>query len=929
MAHPTISKAPDHRKARSSFRPQTSERPGREGIAVRSPSTTTPTVARPRVTKQLRRTKAQIRPAVPSLRTEKKLTRELPHPAPRREKIKYDYSDAYSTLQPFESKDGTIDIAEAFASDINRGKLESAINSLWPDKSSSIIERGIFYGNISKKDPLDVGDWVRLSVKERETYYPLVGLTSTAWVKKEIELRQAGMAPVDIDWELKGYYIKPEAISPELYKKFVGPGKEKYYPDPHLSSNVFIRSSAQLTDVMASTADKLHGYSAQVPGPAFIGHAGRFASGLAIGALVEAPMMAANLFVLSGALGAEFSRGAGWGAKPFWAVNWKDALKGGTKASKGFAAATAIGMASWFTTIPDRYSKDPAYTTGNLIGLFIIGPGKAIKSGIRLAHLADPYYLPSRAVRFEFSTPKIVKAYKGKITPETYQKLVREINEGVEWCIKNPGKDYVGVFQELGNAQFKLKLKSTPISKVLGPHFAHASAKEAFLGEKGKVIEIPHIGKAIKELEIKGEMFWSPHVAIRFAFQSAVGKVHNYPAVGLVFTKKGLRYARGPKSTELEVVYKDTAFPRVTTFRNWLFGPRAGSFYLIEEAPTGLLRHVPVYLFKEKGAKAPRIGLAELAAIRFYTLWDLMKDILVLEPIRGARGSHGGTRGAFIWKERAPLGDIVKQWHQAALRKARRYKDETKQKVVYEAEINRLMETNLRRIYKPNASYLERMFAREGVRSYLGYRHRYYFRKHVDRATRMSGRPSIRGPRTTERIFNLNERPRIRQGTQEGFQPRVPDERRVGEHRVPSYRGVTPSVVPPKELPPPTPPRMGLLKGELKEAKRKKFPMGSFTWRQGFVWWTIVPPYRGRKDMTPSINPPPGVTVVKGPRSAYKTIQKLGVNVPQAVLLDLGIMDIKISKHGKKISYKRDIKQRTKLGYAEGMPAGVAKVSRR
>jgi len=105
---------------------------------------------------------------------------------------------------------------------------------------------------------------------------------------------------------------------------------------------------------------------------------------------------------------------------------------------------------------------------------------------------------------------------------------------------------------------------------------------------------------------------------------------------------------------------------------------------------------------------------------------------------------------------------------------------------------------------------------------------------------------------------------------------------------------------------------------------RARLPMGSFTWRQGFIWWTIHPPYRGRKDMFPSREPPPGATVVKGPGSAYKTITKLGVNVPKEVLIDLGIQDIRITKHGGGIQYRRDIKQKTKLGYPIGMPPGIA-----
>ena len=49
--------------------------------------------------------------------------------------------------------------------------------------------------------------------------------------------------------------------------------------------------------------------------------------------------------------------------------------------------------------------------------------------------------------------------------------------------------------------------------------------------------------------------------------------------------------------------------------------------------------------------------------------------------------------------------------------------------------------------------------------------------------------------------------------------------------------------------------------------------------------------------------------------------------MPERVLFDMGIMDVAVKSKGQKIAFKRDIKRRTRLGYAVGVPPGI-KVSR-
>jgi len=370
---------------------------------------------------------------------------------------------------------------------------------------------------------------------------------------------------------------------------------------------------------------------------------------------------------------------------------------------------------------------------------------------------------------------------------------------------------------------------------------------------------------------------------------------------------------------------------------------------MLESGFDGMLRHVPVYLFKEPGAKVPKIGLAELAAIRFYTMWDLMKDVLTLEPLKG-RGSRGGMRGV-VWSKRTPISDTIKKWHDTAYKKAQREsKDIVQRERIYETEINRLLSSELKRLYRPNSKKLEstmdNMIRKNS--DYLGYRYRSYFRKYVARASTTT-RPRFDNTRRELRVHNLREQPpyyrmervepSLRIVPDRGLPPREPLVReppiREVPPREPTPRGPTPREpllrqpsgrIPPERVPPPKGTAIKAVGIDIKGGtKRRRFPMDSFAWRQGFGYWILTPPYSGTigKDMIFTRTKPAGVSIVKGPDSAYKSITKLGINVPKGALIDLGIMDIQIKKKGSKMEYTRDVKQKTKLGRPVGMPPGI------
>ena len=99
------------------------------------------------------------------------------------------------------------------------------------------------------------------------------------------------------------------------------------------------------------------------------------------------------------------------------------------------------------------------------------------------------------------------------------------------------------------------------------------------------------------------------------------------------------------------------------------------------------------------------------------------------------------------------------------------------------------------------------------------------------------------------------------------------------------------------------------------KAEKRKYPIGTYAWRQGFGYRILEPPY-DQDHFYFVRKPPEGVPIVKGARSAYRSIVTQKGSVPPQVAIDMGIMDIYVVTKGKKsqMRFKRDIKQKTKLG---------------
>jgi hypothetical protein len=123
------------------------------------------------------------------------------------------------------------------------------------------------------------------------------------------------------------------------------------------------------------------------------------------------------------------------------------------------------------------------------------------------------------------------------------------------------------------------------------------------------------------------------------------------------------------------------------------------------------------------------------------------------------------------------------------------------------------------------------------------------------------------------------------------------------------------TIPPPKPTPPPLPPPLP----DGASGDRRKAFKGAVAFKQGIIVIAIKNGGRKKDDLGIfSIkNPPEGLIMTKGPRSAYKTIRRLYGNIKTNLALDMGIMDIGIhnppSKAGAPgaITFTPDPKQKT------------------
>ena len=91
-------------------------------------------------------------------------------------------------------------------------------------------------------------------------------------------------------------------------------------------------------------------------------------------------------------------------------------------------------------------------------------------------------------------------------------------------------------------------------------------------------------------------------------------------------------------------------------------------------------------------------------------------------------------------------------------------------------------------------------------------------------------------------------------------------------------------------------------KPDLDDPKKKKTRpsaeqlAGSVTYRQGFMWVTLMPPTYEGEDVLYTKLPPPNVVRATGPKSAYKTIQSIWGQAPPMIRHKMGFMESQITK---------------------------------
>jgi hypothetical protein len=649
----------------------------------------------------------------------------------------------------------------------------------------------------------------------------------------------------------------------------------------------------------------------------------------------------------------------------------------------GYVKDIGSGMANYFKSVPGMVKKDPAMA-GELVGVFILGPEGALKLAKGVATKGSPWYIPNQGMRFSFTTGKLATKTgeidalirAGRITETD---IARAIARAQDRALTSPA---AVASARIGKSNVFLHIEPTPVSKQFGGILWHAAPERAPF--KGKAFEVKAGGA-------EPAMFTSIHAAPRFAIQSAHGPAATAPALVMIYTKKsGLRWypsvvqdarsiatmeskgfeylgsgkakpgAYGPIKTYATRFENEALLPngmklyRVTNLRSRVMGASAGEFVTTADGWV-----MPIYRFAEKGAKVPKVGLAELTAIRIDSVAHGLRLLLKSEKGKGKVG-FGAESG------RAEVGTLAKQL-EAIGKTAMRGKTGKAADTAYYNAIDKAMVTRLdgmlrqypqaTKAYKANpeayeTAYRERLnsdMARYyGTSPRAAYREAPYVdlrrdtrlerRLVEDRIQRQGRELPRRGPVPRTQSYRVTERARYvepprrvpaTRGTAKRTPPpegiprteRTPPPPRTPPPATPPPRTPPPRTPPPRtpppETPPPprTPPRRDAPDKEKREYIRKS--EGAITFRLGElhdkdVWHVIVEPYQDRENYLTVIGDRPrGTHLIRGPGSAYKTAQMVyGPKLTRSVSLDIGVTDVLLEpmpgKQGVAISFRGD-----------------------
>lgn len=543
------------------------------------------------------------------------------------------------------------------------------------------------------------------------------------------------------------------------------------------------------------------------------------------------------------------------------------------------------GIVNYFKSIPGKYAIDPALATGELVGLFILGPGGVVKMLKGTAARFSPAYIPKRGMAIEYSVSRVPVDKIGKVP------LTNAVNKAIKQALMSK-KGTATV--KIGKGNLKIKLRSTPVSETVGPALYHAT---------------PELSPALMKGAVKGKLFTSPHLAPRFADSSAAGVPGGKPAILMIFTKnKGVKWQPThnlwKKTKEIEAIYPSgTQLARVKSFRSRLFGEKAGDFITTHDGNI-----IPIYRFAEQGANVPAFGLAELATVRLKAL-----QASILDLVKGKKG-YELIKGE-SWKalSRRIAKDAEKEVK----------KGKTREKafdIVTRRELSRLYERNpklLERLYRENAERFEARYL-ERIGRELDRLRRQPFRERISRIPERLRAETTRQRLERERLERTRlERTRLERQRLE--RPRIERTRlertRLERQRIERTRLERTRLE-----------KLRLREERLREdrlklredkvvtdagrtdKKNRKIvsrSKGALAWRHGElrgkdVWHVGMYPYTSEADYLVVVGrKPTGATIVKGPGSARQSIRLLyGKAPPKTVTGDLGFFDFAIEPTG-------------------------------
>lgn len=715
------------------------------------------------------------------------------------------------------------------------------------------------------------------------------GLTILDYNKKIIELNRQGKSQKEIDKHMGiNYYIKPMEVSPEVYANLTDEGREYCYPKLSMWQSL-TPWKEELGEKQTVAGSLLMGAELIIPGVYIGRHWGKLSPGWKAGGIA-----------LDIACFIPFINVAAWA---------------------GRAGAVPIKAGARLTRLQSMMPR-PMRTLGTAAVAEIKSPVTTIAHPIETAKsviypfetLIRPKKIPVAALEIRTHTVKlpVAKLGKTKSVMEARNKLTELAMKGEGATIQIEGK--------------RVALTPTALQRSVGVAAVHSTTDIR-----------PYLHGTTIQAGREGGLFLSPSLHTRFTYASAFGDLPSKGAMpGAIIIRDPRIVASLRPSGKL---YRGAA--EIEELLEAGYKLPSPSQLLITRDPSG--RKLTLAIIGDPLTKK------EIAKLKLLGVADTLKDIYAPAVKVGA---------ATDLDDLVEMGSKLKilEAELKVARKAKRLEDVAR----LEKEIANLNEKAMalaRRIDIASAGRRPLVPIGIGKGDYIAtvLYNEYANRDPKQLAAFIGGLSRARRDDVLDRLgtrVRARVNRELRRLPERARYPRTLSTLRVvavpGRSKVPTrgvlreIRRATTRVPPratssrkplrvprePRALEVPRVPVMPVLPHTADEGAREKIGLGSFAWRQGFGWWILVPPYRGRKDMIFSRTRPSGAREVTGPQSAYKTITRLGVNVPEGALLDLGIMDIEIKSHGGKIKYKRDIKQRTKRGHPVGMPPGVGGMRR-